>query len=110
MNVATRITVDSHKVNDALGRFCRDRAMLIGGREVKGGGAIAVGGGRSVRAGTIPVDTYMDGTLELPGYRQSGVGRELGRNAVKDYTEEKTFHVHTGPRRSWWLPRGARRN
>ena len=40
-------------------------------------------------------------------YRQSGVGRELGRNAVKDYTEEKTFHVHNGPRRGWWLPRGG---
>ena len=65
--------------------------------------------GRGVRAGTIWVNTFMDGTPELPfgGYRQSGIGRELGRNAVKDYTEEKTFHVHTGPRTSWWLPRGA---
>jgi betaine-aldehyde dehydrogenase len=46
----------------------------------------------------------MDGTPELPfgGYRQSGFGRELGRNAVKDYTEEKTLHVHTGPRTAWW--------
>ncbi|THD42619.1 MAG: aldehyde dehydrogenase family protein [Bradyrhizobium sp.] len=69
----------------------------------------AIGVGRGVRAGTIWVNTFMDGTPELPfgGYRQSGVGRELGRNAVKDYTEEKTFHVHTGPRTSWWLPRGA---
>jgi acyl-CoA reductase-like NAD-dependent aldehyde dehydrogenase len=69
----------------------------------------AVGVGRGVRAGTIWVNTFMDGTPELPfgGYRQSGIGRELGRNAVKDYTEEKTFHVHTGPRTSWWLPRGA---
>ncbi len=65
--------------------------------------------GRGVRAGTVWVNTFMDGTPELPfgGYRQSGIGRELGRNAVKDYTEEKTFHVHTGPRTSWWLPRGA---
>jgi acyl-CoA reductase-like NAD-dependent aldehyde dehydrogenase len=69
----------------------------------------AVAVGRGVRAGTIWVNTFMDGTPELPfgGYRQSGVGRELGRNAVKDYTEEKTFHVHTGPRTSWWLPRGT---
>ncbi len=68
----------------------------------------AVAVGRGVRAGTIWVNTFMDGTPELPfgGYRQSGIGRELGRNAVKDYTEEKTFHVHTGPRTSWWLPRG----
>jgi betaine-aldehyde dehydrogenase len=69
----------------------------------------AIGVGRDVRAGTIWVNTFMDGTPELPfgGYRQSGIGRELGRNAVKDYTEEKTFHVHTGPRTNWWLPRGA---
>jgi betaine-aldehyde dehydrogenase len=69
----------------------------------------AVSVGRGVRAGTVWVNTFMDGTPELPfgGYRQSGVGRELGRNAVKDYTEEKTFHVHTGPRTGWWLPRGA---
>jgi betaine-aldehyde dehydrogenase len=69
----------------------------------------AVGVGRGIRAGTIWVNTFMDGTPELPfgGYRQSGIGRELGRNAVKDYTEEKTFHVHTGPRTNWWLSRGA---
>jgi betaine-aldehyde dehydrogenase len=68
---------------------------------------VAVGVGRGVRVGTIWVNTFMDGTPELPlgGYRQSGVGRELGRDAVKDYTEEKTFHVHAGPRTSWWLPR-----
>ena len=63
--------------------------------------------GRGVRAGTVWVNTFMDGTPELPfgGYKQSGVGRELGRNAVKDYTEEKTFHLHNGPRTGWWLPR-----
>jgi acyl-CoA reductase-like NAD-dependent aldehyde dehydrogenase len=42
----------------------------------------------------------MDRAPELPfgDYHQSGIGRELGRNAVKDYTEEKTFHVRTGQR------------
>jgi hypothetical protein len=44
----------------------------------------------------------MDRAPELPfgDYHQSEVDRELGRNAVKDYTEEKTFHVHTGQRTS----------
>ncbi len=76
----------------------RDRSTPSEGRE----------GG--VRAGTVWVNTFMDGTPELPfgGYHQSGVGRrELGRNAVNDYTEEKTFHIHTGPRTSWWFPRSA---
>jgi betaine-aldehyde dehydrogenase len=66
-----------------------------------------MGVGRRVRAGTVWANTFMDGAPELPfgGYKQSGVGRELGRNAVADYTEEKTLHVHNGPRTSWWLPR-----
>jgi acyl-CoA reductase-like NAD-dependent aldehyde dehydrogenase len=68
--------------------------------------------GRGVRAGTVWANTFMDGTPELPfgGYHQSGLGRELGRRAVEDYTEEKTFHVHTGPRTGWWIgPRGMAR-
>jgi betaine-aldehyde dehydrogenase len=61
--------------------------------------------GRKVRAGTVWANTFMDGFAELPfgGFKQSGLGRELGRNAVADYTEEKTFHVHNGPRTNWWL-------
>ena len=63
--------------------------------------------GRNVQAGTIWINTFMDGFSELPfgGYKQSGLGRELGRNAVLDYTEEKTLHFHSGPRTSWWLNR-----
>ena len=64
---------------------------------------------RRIRAGTVWTNTFMDGAAELPfgGFRQSGIGRELGRNAVADYTEEKTLHFHTGPRTSWWAPRPA---
>ena len=68
-----------------------------------------VGTARRIRAGTVWTNTFMDGAAELPfgGYRQSGIGRELGRNAVSDYTEEKTLHLHCGPRTAWWLPRSA---
>ncbi|WP_018236045.1 aldehyde dehydrogenase family protein [Ensifer sp. BR816] len=63
--------------------------------------------GRRVRAGTIWMNTFMDGASELPfgGYRQSGLGRELGRHAVEDYTETKTLNMHIGQRTSWWMPR-----
>ena len=59
---------------------------------------------RQIRAGTVWTNTFMDGAAELPfgGFRHSGLGRELGRNAVADFTEEKTLHLHTGPRTSWW--------
>lgn len=63
--------------------------------------------GRKVRAGTVWMNTFMDGAAELPfgGYRQSGLGRELGRHAVEDYTETKTLNMHIGPRTGWWMPR-----
>src|SRR5690606_5904549 len=63
--------------------------------------------GRKVRAGTIWMNTFMDGASELPfgGYRQSGLGRELGRHAVEDYTETKTLNMHIGARTGWWMPR-----
>ena len=63
--------------------------------------------GRRVRAGTIWMNTFMDGASELPfgGYKQSGLGRELGRHAVEDYTETKTLNMHLGPRTAWWMPR-----
>lgn len=63
--------------------------------------------GRKVRAGTIWMNTFMDGASELPfgGYRQSGLGRELGRHAVEDYTETKTLNMHIGARTNMWMPK-----
>jgi betaine-aldehyde dehydrogenase len=63
--------------------------------------------GRRVRAGTVWMNTFMDGASELPfgGYKQSGLGRELGRHAVEDYTETKTLNMHLGGRANWWMPR-----
>ncbi|CAH0342795.1 aldehyde dehydrogenase family protein [Rhizobium sp. CECT 9324] len=63
--------------------------------------------GRKVRAGTVWMNTFMDGASELPfgGYKQSGLGRELGRHAVEDYTETKTLNMHIGGRTNWWMPR-----
>lgn len=60
--------------------------------------------GRGIRAGTIWVNTFMDGYPELSfgGYNQSGLGRELGRFAVEEFTESKTLQLHLGPRASAW--------
>ena len=60
---------------------------------------------RHVRSGTVWVNTFMEGYPELPfgGYKQSGLGRELGKRAVEDYTEEKTIQFHRGQRTGWWV-------
>lgn len=62
---------------------------------------------RRIKAGTVWVNTFLEGHAELPfgGYRESGIGRELGRFATEDYTETKTLHMHLGPRTDWYVPR-----
>ena len=60
-----------------------------------------------IRAGTVWLNTFMEGFAELPfgGFGESGIGRELGRHAALDYTEMKTIQMHRGPRTDWWVPR-----
>lgn len=62
---------------------------------------------RRIKAGTIWVNTFLEGHAELPfgGYRESGIGRELGRFATEDYTETKTLQMHLGARTDWYVPR-----
>ncbi len=59
---------------------------------------------RRLEAGTVWVNTFMNGYAELPfgGYKQSGLGREMGTYALDEFTELKTVQVHLGPRTSWW--------
>jgi acyl-CoA reductase-like NAD-dependent aldehyde dehydrogenase len=65
---------------------------------------------RGIRAGTIWVNTYLDGYPELSfgGYNQSGLGRELGRIAIEEFTELKTIQLHLGKRTNWWHRPGQR--
>ncbi|MEM8765169.1 MAG: aldehyde dehydrogenase family protein [Bacteroidota bacterium] len=60
---------------------------------------------RKIKAGTIWVNSFMDGYPELPfgGYKQSGVGRELGRFGLEEFTELKTVQLHIGKRNNRWI-------
>ena len=51
--------------------------------------------GRSLKAGTIEVNTFLAGAPELPlsGHGQSGVGHEKGRYAIEEFTELKTIQL-----------------
>jgi betaine-aldehyde dehydrogenase len=58
----------------------------------------AVSYSRAVRAGTVWVNTWMDGFPEVPfgGVGESGVGRELGRSALDEFTESKSIVMKAG--------------
>ncbi|MBV9086981.1 MAG: aldehyde dehydrogenase family protein [Acidobacteria bacterium] len=47
---------------------------------------------RRLRAGTVWINTYgmMDASLGFGGFKQSGIGRELGMHALEHYTELKS--------------------
>jgi acyl-CoA reductase-like NAD-dependent aldehyde dehydrogenase len=47
---------------------------------------------RAIKAGTVWVNTYnlYDSSAPFGGYKASGFGRDLGREALDNYTETKT--------------------
>ena len=53
---------------------------------------------KRLRAGTVWVNTYRKTSYAMPfgGYKQSGLGRENGLEAVHEYTETKSVWIDTG--------------
>jgi betaine-aldehyde dehydrogenase len=64
----------------------------------------ALSASRRIRAGTVWVNTFLEGYPELPfgGFKESGQGREVGRFAIEEFTELKTIQLHLGKKTSWW--------
>jgi acyl-CoA reductase-like NAD-dependent aldehyde dehydrogenase len=50
---------------------------------------------RALKAGTVWINTYLYTDLISPfgGYKQSGIGRELGRHSIDAYTEVKSVYA-----------------
>lgn len=51
---------------------------------------------RGIRAGTVWVNTYglYDSAVAYGGYKQSGFGRELGKDSLESYTQTKSVWVN----------------
>jgi betaine-aldehyde dehydrogenase len=60
---------------------------------------------RDLRSGTVWVNRWMDGYPEIPfgGYGASGIGRELGRQALAEFSETKTIQLQVGTRTTRWV-------
>lgn len=55
---------------------------------------------KALRAGTVCVNAYHDVglpfVLPMGGYKASGIGRELGREGLREYFETKSVHLRLG--------------
>jgi len=60
---------------------------------------------RQLRAGITWINTYHPTFNEAPwgGYKQSGVGRELGTYGLEAYTEVKQININLAPGRPGWF-------
>lgn len=54
---------------------------------------------RGIKAGTVWVNTYRAMSYQMPfgGYKNSGLGRENGVEAIHDYTQTKSVWIETEP-------------
>lgn len=53
----------------------------------------------AIESGLVWVNGYMSMSLSSPfgGYKQSGIGRELGRYGLENYLETKTITINISP-------------
>jgi len=60
---------------------------------------------RGIDAGTVWVNNYMSGYPEISfgGFKQSGLGRELGRFSIEEFTELKSVLFHVGTSSGKWV-------
>lgn len=60
---------------------------------------------RGIEAGTVWVNNFMSGYPEISfgGFKQSGLGRELGRFSIDEFTELKSVLIHIGPSSGKWI-------
>jgi acyl-CoA reductase-like NAD-dependent aldehyde dehydrogenase len=57
-----------------------------------------------LQAGTVWVNTTIDGSPQLPGggVKESGFGREMGQAGFEEFTEVKTIQIRTGARNRYF--------
>src|SRR3954468_19314978 len=69
-------------------------AAAVWTRDIKNAHTIS----RKLQAGTVWINPcgLMDAALPFGGYKSSGFGRELGKNALEHYTEVKTVWMNLG--------------
>ena len=86
----------AHADLDAVAKFANDTeyglSSSVWTRNLKGAHLMA----RKIRAGTVCINTHNYGDPAWPfgGFKQSGWGREMGKEVTEHYTETKSVAIN----------------
>ena len=93
------LSVITFKDEDDAARIANDVVYGLGSgvwtQSVKRATSMA----KRIRAGTVWVNTYRAVSFTMPfgGYKQSGLGRENGADAINEYLQTKSVWINNGP-------------
>jgi acyl-CoA reductase-like NAD-dependent aldehyde dehydrogenase len=87
------LVVLAHDGDDDAVRIANDSIFGLSGAVVGADRERALGVARRIRAGTISVNggVYYAPDAPFGGYKQSGIGREMGVAGLEEFLERKTF-------------------
>jgi aldehyde dehydrogenase (NAD+) len=90
------VSVIRYKDEDEAVRIANDSVYGLGGAIWSSNKERAVAMAKRIETGTVWINDYHMINLRFPfgGYKQSGVGRELGKWGLAEYHEMK--HIHVG--------------
>ncbi|CAO1637634.1 unnamed protein product [Jaminaea pallidilutea] len=86
-------------------RMANDTEYGLAGGIFSENGARCVRVSSALRAGTVWINNYalLSNAVPFGGFKQSGIGRELGVDAIKEWTEVKAIHWNIGAKLEWPL-------
>ncbi len=101
------VAVLRYKDEEEAIRIANDSVYGLGGAVWSANKDHAIAVARRIETGTVWINDYHMVNIRFPfgGYKQSGVGRELGKWGLAEYHEVKHIHVgeHTGPEGKFYL-------
>jgi acyl-CoA reductase-like NAD-dependent aldehyde dehydrogenase len=89
------LAVIKYKTLDDAIRMANDSIYGLGGAVFSRDIPKAIGIAKRIRTGTVWINDYhlINGLAPFGGYKQSGVGRELGPHTLLEYSQVKHIHV-----------------
>ncbi len=100
------LTVETFKTEDEAINKANDTIYGLAGGVFSQDIAKAERVAKDLRIGTIWINDFHPYFAQAPwgGYKQSGIGRELGRPGLDEYTEVKHIFRNTNPEPVGWFP------